>query len=430
MAHILFIDSSGVGLQAIATARRLGHAVTLILPEAYSLIAMTKVPMDDVRRAVGSNERIIASASMESPLVETALSIDRSAKIDAVITTSELAVIPASEVAERLGTRYDHPGAVKAAVFKDRLRTVLKDNAIPSTPHAVATGIQTIRAAVDTIGYPVVVKPTRGTAKESSAILKNDGELERFFADLTAGRRTSIGIEAFLSPQFVVEAYIVGAFYSAEIIAIDGELQLLTTMRRARSQHDDLLEVAAAMPSGLRSGQDRVVLDYLRRIFECLGLEIGIYHVEFIMSADGPRLVEINARMMGGTAPILFQALTGVDPYELLIDLHLGRLDDFRPPAVVGAGVILAVGAPSGGVLPDDAKAISQAILAQFDVVADRTRIEDRLALRPFAGNFSNLGSLVIRTDAAGDAMGEAQEVLTRLERGLGIELAKIRLEG
>ena len=350
-------------------------------------------------------------------------------QIDAVITTSELAVIPTSELADLIGTRYDRPDALKAAVFKDRLRTVLHENTIPSTRFAVATDIEAIRAAVGAVGYPLVVKPTRGTAKESSAILKDDGDLERFIADLTVGRRISSGIKAFLSPQFVVEAYIVGAFYSAEIIAIDGELHLLTTMRRGRSQHDDLVEVAAAMPSGLGVEQDRAVLDYLRRVFACLGLKIGIYHVEFIMSADGPRLVEINARMMGGTAPILFQAMTGVDPYELLIDLHLGRLADFQPPAVSGAGVILAVGAPSGGVLPRDAKRISEKILSQFDVVSNRTRIQDGLALRPFEGNFSNLGSLVIRTDASGDALAQAQEVLSRLQQGLGVELARIRLE-
>jgi len=426
VAHIVFIDSSRVGLQALSTARRIGHKATLIAPGDVSFLALMRVDPDLVRDHAGDPDNIVAIDSMERDLDAAIDRIAAETGIDAILTTSEAAVLPTARTAARIGLPYDPPAALDRAVFKDKCRRTLAETAIPSIPYGTAADLDGARAELARIGYPAVIKPTRGVAKEASAILENDRDLQDFFAAIGRGEKMSEGIDRFLSARFVIEGYIVGDLYSAEVINIDGRLQSLCIWRRERAAHNPILEVAAAMPSGLAAETEGIVIAYLQDVFTALGLCIGIYHVEFILGPDGPILVEINPRIMGGPAPILYRHLTGADPYELLIDLHLGKLGDFVPPAATGGGVIIAVGAPAGGLAPPDAETIIATILQDYHVIQNLLRIGNGTRLTRFDGNFSHSGALVVAAPDGPTAMGQAKDILERLSLGLGVELAQI----
>lgn len=425
VAHLVFVDTSTVGLKALATARNKGHEVSLIIPEDVSFIKMMGINQDNINQYVENNNIFKVSQSLNN-YKDVIQKIDSSKKVDAVLTTSEVAVMPTAIMADTIGTRYDSPTALESTVFKSKMRESLSKSELPSTPFGVVTDLQSSLEVMKNLNYPVVIKPVRGVAKESSAILSTEHDLNQFFSEKSSSRTISDGMQYFLSKTYIIESYITGNLHSAEVIAVNGQVHLLCSSRRERATHNQLIEVAAAMPAGLNEEQELIVVAYLQKVFNCLGLKLGIYHVEFILQNETPIIVEINPRMMGGSAPILYEKLTGVNPYELMIDLHLGNIEAFQAPMVNGAGVIIAVGALHGGDLAEDAETVTRNILMEFPVVESFLKIKNGMKIPKFQGNLSNLGSVVIYTDNCFDALNQAQSLLLRLESALNIPLAKI----
>lgn len=426
MAHIFFVDSSATGLRGVRTALRLGHDATLAVPRSGSMLSMMKVAETAIRESVGENVAIVYVDDMDADLLDVAAKANESRPIDVILTTSEIAVIPTARLAERFRTPYDPVLALEKAVQKDRCRSILKENNIRSTKHAIAYDVETAAAALQYVGYPAVIKPTRGVAKEASAILHAPENLTEFFSSHLRGRTVSEGMEGFVSSTFVVESYVFGNLHSAELIVADGRVQLLATTRRERATHNPLLEVSAAMPGGLSGETEKIVVDYMQDVFTALGLRIGIYHVEFILSDLGPVLVEINPRMMGGISPIMYENLTGEDPYELLINLYLTGTVVHPLPTISRGGAVVAIGAPEGGELPNNAPDIVRSIMGNYEMFANTLRIQGGAKVERYQGNFSILGFVGIFGETGLQALANAGRFITQLEEGLDIGLAKI----
>ena len=63
----------------------------------------------------------------------------------------------------------------------------------------------------------------------------------------------------------------------------------------------------------------------MRAVVDAIGFNLGMAHVEIILTGEGRQLVEINPRPMGGDLPRLFEAVTGRSVYDDLLHLHLHR---------------------------------------------------------------------------------------------------------
>ena len=94
-----------------------------------------------------------------------------------------------------------------------------------------------------------------------------------------------------------------------------------------------------------------------------LGLTEGPIHAEFRLTNDGPRVIEVNARSIGGLCSRVLRFGTGMSLEELLIRHALDH--DFAPPERqrLAAGVMM-IPIPRAGRLVeirglDDAKAVS-----------------------------------------------------------------------
>src|SRR5206468_1631395 len=93
---------------------------------------------------------------------------------------------------------------------------------------------------------------------------------------------------------------------------------------RYRGNVDEVVELGGFMPARLDPATWRACEDYAVRVCRALGLDLGIFHLEIIVTADGPRLVEANPRMMGGALPLIYERFTGHSIQDHLIAVHLG----------------------------------------------------------------------------------------------------------
>jgi len=426
LAHLVFVDSSATGLAAFDTARRLGDRVSFVRPRDLLFANLFGLAPDKLAAALEKVDRDIEIDSLTgSPLIEALRMLHAEEPIDALITVSELAVLPVADAAAALGVRFCDPQALRTAAFKDRCRAHLAARGLRSARHESVKSLEEANAAAVKIGFPVVIKATRSVGKQLSAFCDDEADLCEFFAREKETRAAMHpAFQRFLSDRFLVEERLPGPLYSAEVAMADGQFLPLAVTGRARADHDELVEIGAFMPSDLGEAETKAVFAYVEEVLSSIGLSVGLFHVEVIMMPDGPALVEINPRMMGGTLPQMYGYVADVDPFEVLIAVHTGRLLDPAQLVPRRAAGSLAVGTRDGGVAPNDIMGRLEAIFARYPLFENTLQVTPGMQLPAFTGNFAAIGRIGFGAQDHEDAKRLGRLFIAELEEALGCPMA------
>merc|ERR1712178_304479 len=78
-------------------------------------------------------------------------------------------------------------------------------------------------------------------------------------------------------------------------------------------------EYARILPS--TGPEQDMLIDYVWKALDALGIKHGPSHSEVIITTDGPCLVETGARMHGAKGPKLTELATGLGTHELVVDV-------------------------------------------------------------------------------------------------------------
>ncbi|WP_113703268.1 ATP-grasp domain-containing protein [Nonomuraea lactucae] len=159
----------------------------------------------------------------------------------------------------------------------------------------------------DGLAYPLVVKPREGVASEDVMLVESD------LAGAVAGiRRRRPG------ETLVVEEYLEGPLRTLETLGDASGVRVLggfeTTLGPLPHFVEERLDWSPARPDGH-------VLAALR----ALGVGFGACHTEYVVTPAGPRVVEVNYRVIGDHCDFLLADLLGVPLFEWILRAHLGE---------------------------------------------------------------------------------------------------------
>lgn len=422
MPHLVFLDSSVYGVKAIQKARSAGHEVTFVWAKTVGNLAIAGNPPALLQTIRACVDRFIEAEDFDSPAVLAQLELAHATKrIDAIITTSDPAVVPAARLAAHFGCQGPGVEALENAVFKDKCRQILRDASIRSTPFVVRS-LADLAQVPDTLPFPVVVKPVRGFAKQFTAICQSPAELAVFARRIQAERENArFSIRASISPTYLIEARLSGQLISAEVIWMAGKLYPMTVTKRLRSIANELVELAAVMPSELPYSDD--VLGYVEVVLNALGLQSGLLHIELIQTGEGPVLVEINARMMGSISPGMYEYVFGVDPFDLLIDLSLGKAPSPQIAVPGRAAITLAVGASGGGKTHPEVADALPSYLERFPILLSNLKIPADQEIMAQKDNITAFGQVILTGTSSSQVESLGLQFLDGLEKVVGLDL-------
>jgi biotin carboxylase len=425
MAHLVFVESIRPGMRALEIARGLGHRVTYVTSHQVDWLLTED---DKALRAKHSDALIVVADSRNPDHLEEALRQAGAAMpVDAVLTTLHQYVEPSAIAAHRLGIRATSVEGIRNARDKARCRDILKAHGIPSVRYRMVHTLEEALDAVIETGYPAVVKPTTGVGKVLTAIVQNEAELRAHFACVEQSYEgLRAGVKEEVTLEFIVEEFVRGSLYSVELgVSAHGEYIPFAILKRKLGRHNAILEAGSTIPTGLSNAQYDEVSDYCARVVKALGLDLGIFHVEFIQTADGPRLVEVNPRIGGAVIPELIRNSTGGDMFEVLIRTYLGeRIGIKRFPDGARTISTINVGAFDDCVVRDDLPADwFEPFKAQ--IVSGAVDVKAGQKLRRMGGNYDNLGVFRVAADDYASAVRRAEELRLEMQRVLGIELVE-----
>ncbi|MER6633292.1 ATP-grasp domain-containing protein [Streptomyces sp. NPDC000987] len=249
---------------------------------------------------------------------------------DAIVSYSDAMLPVTARLAERLGLPYHSVGTASLLTDKSRQRQRLRETGVEDVRSAALTTPGDWAAAVAAVGLPAVLKPVHGQGSRD-AHLVTDADAGRALFTALIGSAQPAG-----TPAFVLEEYLVGRpsdpfgdYVSVETVctpsgrvplAVSGKLPQLTPFR----------ETGQVWPSPLPKEEIQQIEDLVDRALDALGVTTGITHTEVKLTADGPRIVEVNGRLGGRINEMCRRAL-GFDCVELSGRLALG-LTAWTPP--------------------------------------------------------------------------------------------------
>ncbi|WP_296266173.1 ATP-grasp domain-containing protein [Pseudomonas sp. UBA6562] len=428
MRHIVFVDSTVSGLLALEAAKKLDCRVTFIHQRDASFL---NISLGDDTTLLASYlhhvDNYVRVDSLQDEAFSQCLStLHLQWPIDALVTTSEAAILPVAREAQRLGLPCPDYDALCNAVFKNCLRETLKTHGLRSPNFEVLTEQQLIEGDAPQVALPFVVKPIRGFAKQFSAICHHRSDFDVFLNCLRQTRSMSDPmINRLVSRDYLIEQYIDGSLYSAEVIVQEGKVSCYATTIRFRADYNEILEMTSTMPSGLDETQRNLIKLYVQAVFDALKINFGLYHVELLLNESGPCLVEINARMMGSVSPQMYRLLTGIDPFELMIRLHLGEEIKIDDSALKSAGSVVTIASRFGGFISAhyDPNEFS-ALLRKYDIQFCTARVFPGQAVQRYSGNIGTIGHVIIEDTCPYAAAAAGNCFLQELSLLYGLELA------
>ncbi|MFD9125805.1 ATP-grasp domain-containing protein [Kitasatospora sp. NPDC059571] len=324
MVRIAIVEPRSAGHRLIDRAAELGHEVVVV--------------------SAGHGERRVPDVHLaHAALVETVDTNDDAAtlaRLHALHAAAPLAaVVPgfehyvplAAAAAAALALPGLSAGTAVALRHKHVMREVLRAHGIDQPAHVLVEDEALLDAALAAVGLPCVVKPVDQSGSLNVCKAATPAEARAAFRrirDYGAGYLDRAGL-----PLVLVEEYVDGPEFSVEGYAEGGRATVLGVTEKQLGPEPWFVEVGHLLPARLDAAATAAVERYTRRVVEALGLELGPFHAELRMSARGPLLMEVAARLPGDRIPDLLRLATGTDLYEIALRCHLGLPAAPRPPS-------------------------------------------------------------------------------------------------
>lgn len=355
---MMILGASALQVPAIKKAKELGYQVILV---------------DYDENAVGfalADVKLVVSTLDQEEVYRQALLYEP----DVVITSaSDGPVRTAAYVNEKLGRRPDlsYENAICATV-KDKMRERLKKCGVPIPEYYAATDYETFSAAVDRLGGHCIVKPadnagSRGVvllgsmdmeidAGNGSRVLLECGEYgESRMRRQAQARRLAAYVDQMREWEketyeysksnsrggtVMVEEYMQGPEVSVEIMVVEGQPHILSITDKYITPPPYFVELAHCEPSRLDSETQEKIRQAAAQAVRAIGIENAPAHVEIKVTEEGPKIVELAARLGGDfITSRLVPLSTGIDMVGASVLLATGETPDLTPRRNRGAAI-------------------------------------------------------------------------------------------
>lgn len=415
--HVVFVTWKTGNAPAFQAAKDLGHHVTLI--RSLRMERSQNIDFDTSPYRPFVDEVRVLADHTDAALRDEVAAVHKERPIDGFVATVDALVVPVAEIAEELGIPFTSASGARAAKQKNRCREVLAAAGVDTTAHAVVGGLAEAAAFAARTGYPVVVKPARGSGSEGAHIVTGEAELTRLLAGIRPG-------EAPYQDGILVEEYLTGRFVSAEIGLCRGRFLRLAVSDRKTWHRHEALELGVTIPAVLSPEDRDRVMEFAESVITAVGLGLGIFHVEIMLGDDGrARLIELNPRLMGNCLPQLFRMAGGGDPFDLLVRVHLDEPVDPGEITFDRYATVRWFGAADPVPAPEEPPDLGWAAEYGDSLRSFTVAFPPGGTLPACRGNLGNFGEVqVVHADHA-KSVGIAEEIVARAADQLGIEVTR-----
>jgi biotin carboxylase len=298
----------------------------------------------------GLTQGRVIELPLEDPLAAADAIVAHAARnpVDAVVAGDDRGVEAAALAAARLDLPHSGPGAVAATRDKGRMRARLGAADVAQPPWLSATVRDDVGGLARRLGGPYVVKPVSLSA--SRGVIRVDDRLAT--PDAAARVRDILGRAGEdARGAILLERYVEGVEVAVEGLMRAGRLDVLAFFDKPDPLEGPFFEETIyTTPSRLPQRTQQAVLDAVAAATKALGLDEGPIHAEARFGPEGPVVLEVAARSIGGLCARALEFGAGISLEEVILRHAVGRPLDELERAHAASGVMM-LPIPRAGVL-------------------------------------------------------------------------------
>ena len=320
MRKIMILGASILQFPAIEKAMEMGLGVIAvdINPEAVGF----KVP--------GVMKEVIST--IDTPAI---LEAAKRHEINGILTlASDMPMQSVTIVSHEMGLVGISEDAALKATNKAYMRDALKEAGVPVPMYFRVKGKEEFRSAVEKVrdaGYKCIVKPVDNSGSRGVDLLASDADLEKEY-DYT--------VQFSRGGEIVVEEYMEGPEVSVETLAVNGDIHVIQITDKLTTGAPYFVEMGHSQPSQLDKKTQEKIKCVAISANKAIGIQNGPSHTEIKVTKDGPKIVELGARLGGDCiATHLVPLSTGIDIVECSIRIALGEKPDMEPKWNKGSAI-------------------------------------------------------------------------------------------
>jgi carnosine synthase len=131
--------------------------------------------------------------------------------------------------------------------------------------------------------------------------------------------------------DLLLEQYLDGVEFDIDLVLEDGESVFSSVSENWPTAERTFQETGLHCPPDQSPRAIRELVGFCIEAVQAVGFRTGVLHIEAKTTRNGPRIVEINARMGGGRVPEIVAAVWNVDLVEAQLRAALGLAQTVRP---------------------------------------------------------------------------------------------------
>lgn len=195
------------------------------------------------------------------------------------------------------GTLYGDNGEVLNRRDKKIQQELLRDAGMRSVRQAGSDKFEDVEEFLRTETYPVVLKPTESAGSDGVKLCPNFDEAKEHFHQLMNSQLVNGGA----CGKVLCQEFLRGKEYVVDHVSLNGvHKTMMVWVYDKRERNGSAFVYFGCVPIEADSPEGKLIIPYIRKTLDILGLKNGPSHGEVIITETGPCLVEMNCRSNGG----------------------------------------------------------------------------------------------------------------------------------
>lgn len=316
MKRLFIIGASDFQLPAIIEAKKMGLYVGVA---------------DFNPNAVGvsyADEYFNVSTIDEKGIFEAA----KEFKADGIITLcTDMPMRALARACEKLGVIGPDFSTAITATDKGVMIHAFEENNVEHPKYIVVDKETNVEEISNEFEYPVITKPTDNSGSRGIMLVNSAEELrDALLYSSKNGREGNV----------ILEEYMSGPEVSVEVMVIDSKVHVLQVTDKMTTGAPHFVEIGHSQPSRLSKKSLDEIKNLAGRAALAVGIKNGPAHAEIILTKNGPKMVEIGARMGGGCITThLVPLSTGINMTKAAIQTALGEKAEIEPKFEKGSAI-------------------------------------------------------------------------------------------
>lgn len=269
-------------------------------------------------------------------LVASAKKLNDEQPIDGVLCWDEARILQTAHVAEALGLPGGDVAMINRCRDKHLTRTALAQHGVPQPESVLVDTVDDALVTADKLGYPVILKPRALAASLGVVKVNSPEELRENWA---FAHDTTVPEAPHYDVKVLVEEFADGYEISIDSAVFQGQVTPFCLARKEIGYPPYAEEIGHYVDAADPLLADEQLMQVLVNAHGAIAFTDGVTHTEIMMTADGPKVIEINARIGGDMIPYLGLQATGADPGLAAAAVACGRSPELVPDRAMVGGV-------------------------------------------------------------------------------------------